>query len=64
MLQIFVVMGGWEYEGCDSQSVKLFFDEPSAEEEGKRLVDEEKYDFYNIVECPVEGNVGDEAQKV
>jgi hypothetical protein len=52
MMQVYVVLGGWEYEGCDYDSAAVFADESSAEIYGQALVAEAaeyRYDFYRVV---------------
>ena len=56
-MQVFVVLGGYEYEGCDSDSCDVFEDESLAEAYGQSLVDpdgEYRYDFYRVVQREVQ----------
>ena len=61
MTKVYVVIGGWDYEGQDVDSVRLFLDRESAEWYGKELtVPDPTYErtFYDYVEI-VERTIGD-----
>lgn len=47
MVKLYCVLGGWDYEGSDVESLKVFSCREKAIEFGKFLV-EDGYDFYNV----------------
>ena len=54
IMQIFMVIGGFEYEGCDKDSLKAFSFREEALEYGEKLLagedlDWPTYDYYEIV---------------
>lgn len=60
-MKVYVVLGGWEYEGCDECSAKVFTDRNAANAYGasiwKETCDDSvvfSYDFYRVVEREVE----------
>jgi len=51
---IYVVSGGYNYEGSDMDSVCLFIQREAAESYGRWLVDREGYHFYTLVERKID----------
>ncbi len=50
---VYVVMGGWDYEGENAGSVKTFMNRDNAVTYGESLVSNEYYHYYEIVESVV-----------
>ena len=50
---VYVVMGGWDYEGENAGSVKTFMNRDNAVTYGESLVSNEYYHYYEIVESEV-----------
>lgn len=48
--QVYVVIGGYDYEGCDFTSLKLFDCKSSAEEYAHQLKEDWGYDY---VHCAI-----------
>jgi len=46
--QVIVVIGGYDYEGCSFDSLKLFDCKSAAEEYKKQLQDEWNYDYVHV----------------
>lgn len=60
-MKVYVVLGGWAYEGCDESSLRVFTDCDAAYDYGasiwKETCDDSvefSYDFYRVVEREVE----------
>jgi len=49
-MNVYVVMGGVNYEGESIDSVKVFTNRDNAVAYGESLVSDEYYDYYEIVE--------------
>ena len=46
---VFIVMGGWDYEGFDLDSSRLFVTERDAREYGESLVASEGFDYFDVI---------------
>lgn len=51
---IYIVAGGWSYEGENLDSASLFTDKETAKSYGQWLVEHEGYDYFQMVERVVE----------
>lgn len=52
-MKVYVVYGGWDYEGVYGQSIRVFSSEEKAEEYSDKLV-KESYDYVNVDEREVD----------
>ena len=48
MMQVYVVIGGYDYEGCNFDSLKLFDCKSAAEEYRGHLQDQWNYDYVHL----------------
>ena len=61
MTIVYVVMGGWDYEGYDTDSVRVFATIEAAQVYAEQLESDinsmgnPRYDYSNIIERSVEG---------
>ena len=46
---VYIVLGGWDYEGCDIGSTQIFATEGEAREYGQSLVLVGGFHFYDLV---------------
>ena len=47
---VFIVMGGWDYEGFDLDSARLFVTEREAREYGESIIDTlHGFDYFDVV---------------
>ena len=46
---VYITMGGWDYEGCDADSVQMFVTEREAREYGEALISVGGFDYYELV---------------
>jgi len=47
---VYVVIGGWKFEGSDAESIGVFSDRDTAVAYGESLLVGNRYDSYEIVE--------------
>jgi hypothetical protein len=48
MQEVYVVIGGYEYEGCDFASLKLFDSKSAAEEYSNHIKEQWGYDYTHV----------------
>jgi hypothetical protein len=46
---VYIVMGGWDYEGFDLDSVQMFVTEREGREYGESLISVGGFDYYDLV---------------
>ena len=51
---VYVVMGGVNYEGESADTVKVFTDVVEANQYGESLVQNDFYDYYELIESKVQ----------
>ncbi len=49
MNNVYVVMGGWDYEGCDAESVEIFSTRDEADEYGESLVTVGGFHYFRVM---------------